>query len=73
MSYAVRPDGVAVLTIRNPPVNSLSSAVLAGSMPAEEARAVVAATVALRDRVRAGEADPAELASAVERYFRRHD
>lgn len=51
----------------------LSSAVLAGEVDADEARAVIAATVALRDRVRAGSADPAELASAVERHFRRHD
>ena len=49
----------------------LSSAVLAGAVGADEARAVIAATVALRDRVRAGEADATELTTAVERHFRR--
>jgi hypothetical protein len=49
----------------------LSSAVLDGRVPAEEARAVVAATVALRDRVGAGEAEATELRSEVERHFRR--
>jgi hypothetical protein len=49
----------------------LSSAVLVGEVGADEARSVIAATVALRDRVRSGEADPAELSSAVQQHFRR--
>jgi uncharacterized protein len=49
----------------------LSSAVLAGEIEVDEARVVIAATVALRDRVRSGEAEAAELVSAVEQHFRR--
>ncbi len=49
----------------------LSAAVLAGDVGADEARSVIAATVALRDRVRAGEADAGELADVVAQHFRR--
>jgi Fe-S-cluster containining protein len=49
----------------------LSTAVAEGEVPAEDARAVIADTLALRDRVRAGAADDAELRRQVERHFRR--
>ena len=51
----------------------LSRSVLAGETPVDEARAVIGATIALRDRVRAGTGDAAELRSAVEVHFRRRD
>jgi hypothetical protein len=70
-------DGVCTIYDRHRPRAcawfecDLSSAVLAGEVPLDEARAVVAATVSVRDRVRAGEADAGELRSLVERHFRR--
>ena len=51
----------------------LSTAVTAGARSRAEARSVIAATRALRDRVRAGEAPQADLQAAVERHFRHSD
>lgn len=48
----------------------LSTAVAAGEVSREEAGSVIAATRALRDRVRAGEAPESELRAAVARHFR---
>jgi hypothetical protein len=48
----------------------LSTAVIVGEVSKTEARSVIAATRALRDRVRAGQAPEADLRLAVERHFR---
>ena len=48
----------------------LSTAVTVGELSKAEARSVIVATRALRDRVRAGEAPEADLRAAVERHFR---
>jgi uncharacterized protein len=48
----------------------LSTAVIVGELSKAEARSVIVATRALRDRVRAGEAPEADLRVAVERHFR---
>jgi hypothetical protein len=49
----------------------VSTAVATGEMPMSQARSLIAATRALRDRVRTGEAPEAELREVVERHFRR--
>ena len=48
----------------------LVHAVASGAISADEARSVIAETVALRDRVRAGRAPEAELRRRVETVFR---
>lgn len=45
--------------------------VTTGVVGRDRAAAIVAATIAVRDRVAAGEADPAELETLVARHFRR--
>jgi len=49
----------------------LVAAVVAGSTSPSAAREVIALTIVLRDRVRAGQADEAELRGQVETHFRR--
>ena len=49
---------------------SVSRDVLDGRMSTDEARAVIAEAVALRERVRGGECDPADLEDLLDRRFR---
>lgn len=49
----------------------LVRAVQVGAVAPCGARSVIAETLALRDRVNAGEADPAELRERLRRHFRR--
>jgi Fe-S-cluster containining protein len=50
----------------------VSRAVAASKMSWPEAEAIIGATRALRDQVRAGEAPESELRAVVERHFRQH-
>jgi len=69
-------DGVCAIYDRHRPRAcswfecDLSRAVAAGELGVDEARRVIGETKALRDRVRAGDADPSELQAAVARHFR---
>jgi len=51
----------------------LSTAVAEGQVPADEARTIIIETLALRDRVRSGAAEQAELRARVQQHFRRAD
>jgi hypothetical protein len=51
----------------------VSTAVAEGALARDEARAIIADTLALRDRVQAGTADATALRAAVATHFRRDD